>query len=1096
MPSLSKTGWKKAFGVDGGESYDFFGNLREVEAAGSAAPQPHTLRRAFEQFGLDGILCQDKTPIIYFKCVDQIVPDEISVLQRQVWNQGVAPVLVVVAANEVQIFSALVRPTPSQAEGLIERLEPIPSVLQRFTVSVESGEYFHTHHKSFDPKQRVDRSLLRNLEAARKRLDDLPNNKLPSPILDALLCRLVFSSYLFDRGVIDRAYLAEAGIPNAGHLRDVLGRKPRPASSASAELYQLFAHLGRDFNGDLFSDDLGAESQQIRAEHLDILDDFFRGTDAESGQQAFWPYDFGVIPIETVSAIYEHFLKTEGEEKKKEAGAFYTPRLLAELLLDVTLEGMSPLLGKRFLDPACGSGIFLVGLFNRLAEEWKRENPSAPYDLQASELMRVLTENLYGIDRHPTACHITAFSLYLAYLDQLSPPDIRRLRSEGRVLPYLLWPPQRPETEPSPPEASHFHESAVARSTVEVDPTAISPSASRRKMILCADFFSDGVGPIQKVHAVLGNPPWGSTATPSTPAGAWCSSYEHPLPDNQMAAAFMWKATEHLEPDGKVCFVLPHGILFNHSPTALAFQSKWLRQKQVDLVVNLVDFQRFLFEDAEAPAVVIGFRGNPPKNAAHGIEYWAPKTDWRVTQTEVICVLPQDRSRIPLREVLEDLKGDDAPLIWKRRLWATPRDWRLLDRLTLFPRLRDVAGSTRDHKRWLIAEGFQPFGKNDVLDERDVLSLPSNLFIQATDPRMSLFLLPGDCTELGSPEVAVRGKSNKNTHVFRSPHVLVTQGFSRVAFADFAVSFQHAVRGIHGPAEDRDILVFLAAYLRSPLARYFLFHTSSNWGVSRAKVHVGELLRLPFYLPNDGDDPKRCVEIVREVAQIVDAARREAEKHLRSYSAIVPNITFSKLTGAAKREAAVYLKERRSIADRVTSETTKLIGEYFDVDDIENILVTDTDTITIPSVRPTQSGVGQAPTAQPADERVRSSYSKLLCDTLNTWANSTYQIQSTVSADAKLGIGVIVLEKTLRGELASPAKVASGDVMSILHDIQASASTRHSTIELVRGVKVFDKSLLYIVKPISQRFWTRTSALNDADEIAAAILMRPTRRST
>ena len=193
--------------------------------------------------------------------------------------------------------------------------------------------------------------------------------------LDALLCRLVFACYLFDRGIIDESYLASLQIDNAPHLRDILAKKPRTV--AKSELYRLFEKLGDDFNGDLFSADLEAESRKVRVEHLEILDLFFHGADVHSGQQSFWPYDFGFVPIETISAIYEHFLKAAGEEQKKELGAFYTPRFLAEFVLDLALEGEKSLLDKRFLDPACGSGIFLVGLFNRLAEEWKSNNHGA-----------------------------------------------------------------------------------------------------------------------------------------------------------------------------------------------------------------------------------------------------------------------------------------------------------------------------------------------------------------------------------------------------------------------------------------------------------------------------------------------------------------------------------------------------------------------------------------------------------------------------------------------------------------------------------------------------------------------------------------------
>ena len=60
------------------------------------------------------------------------------------------------------------------------------------------------------------------------------------------------------------------------------------------------------------------------------------------------------IPVEAISAIYERFLK----DSDKLEGAFYTPRFLAEIVLNVALAKMPSLLGHRYLDPACGSGIF------------------------------------------------------------------------------------------------------------------------------------------------------------------------------------------------------------------------------------------------------------------------------------------------------------------------------------------------------------------------------------------------------------------------------------------------------------------------------------------------------------------------------------------------------------------------------------------------------------------------------------------------------------------------------------------------------------------------------------------------------------------
>src|SRR5690606_439529 len=148
------------------------------------------------------------------------------------------------------------------------------------------------HSKSFNPAERVDRALLDNLQATRDKLAAVGSRRASSDILDAFLCRLVFTCYLFDREVIGSGYLKGVGLPELPHLRDVLGIKPR--SEAKAALYKLFAQLARDFNGDLFSDSLDSEAAVVTVGHLDVVEEFFRATDVKSGQGAFWPYDFGV----------------------------------------------------------------------------------------------------------------------------------------------------------------------------------------------------------------------------------------------------------------------------------------------------------------------------------------------------------------------------------------------------------------------------------------------------------------------------------------------------------------------------------------------------------------------------------------------------------------------------------------------------------------------------------------------------------------------------------------------------------------------------------------------------------------------------------
>ena len=834
---------------------------------------------------------------------------------------------------------------------------------------------------------------------------------------------MVFTCYLFDRKIIDAEYVRDAGITGAETLQSIAAL---PAGQAVPSLYKLFKRLGEDFNGDLFSDDLDAEASGVTADHTLILARFLSGAEIRSGQRRFWPYDFSAIPVETISAIYEHFLKVGDEEEKRKKGAFYTPRFLAEVVIDMALEGTRDLLEKRFFDPACGSGIFLVGLFNRLAEEWARKNPEAGYEERARGLMAVFRDNLAGADDNPTACRIAAFSLYLAFLDQLRPSHIRELQKRKKVLPRLVY--------------AHGEEELT---------------------ICCGDFFLREADKEQrKFDLVVGNPPWAPASGPATTAERWCAEQKLPLANRQLAFGFVWKAPRHLAVGGKVCFVLPSGLLFNHQEKAITFQREWVSRHALEVVLNLADYQRFLFKDAEFPAVVVRYLGEKAPAGKASIRYWVPKLDWSVSKAEVISVVPEDRKEIAYRELRRALGDESAPHVWKVRFWATPRDEKLLERLSDLPRLAEITKQPREkaEKRWSTAQGFKP-EKGDIRNDNSKQNpwTAEQLFIEASSKSIELFVLESDCTALKGRFPWLH-RLPEMTEIFDAPHVLVSQGL-HVAYCDFDVVFRHALQGIHGPGKDRDLLSFLAAYLRSPLARYFLFHTSSNWGVGIAKVHLEELLLVPFLLPDGHETPRRAREIVAQVAKGVCEATQRAGQ---------------------------VLADRPGIVQAAQEVANGLIYEYFDLDENERALVEETNIIVIPSTRRSRAS-DSVPTLRPSTPSTRSDYLTTLCSTLNGWAGKGAAITGRMHISAWSGVGAVEL---LRGATQLQTASPSAGFLAALERISEAYKTQLGSVELLRGVKVFEKDRLLLFKPLHQRFWTRTAALNDADQIAEAVLTK------
>ncbi|BAZ27920.1 hypothetical protein NIES4074_03480 [Cylindrospermum sp. NIES-4074] len=1044
MITSSSLDWREQLELSGRRSPEFFHTLEEINTGDQSPPQAHIMRRAWKDLDLNGILCVNNAPYIYFKEVSTIDSEQMRRLHRQIWNQGIAPLLVVISPTEVQVYSGLALPAKddqdvSQQNRLVEILDRVADEieLKQFIRAVELGELFRKKPESFKPDLRVDRYLLKNLAAARSSLLKKENNNtLDIRIVNALLWRTIFTCYLVDRKIIDLSYFNKIGATDCHRLIELLERNE--PYEAKQLLYALFEQLQCDFNGDLFDGDIQSESKLIQDRHINILKSFLRGDDLSSGQLSlgFWAYDFSVIPIETISSIYEHFLETQ---EKRESGTYYTPRFLAEIVLDTALDGWNSLLEKRFLDPACGSGIFLVAIFNRLAEEWciKHRTVSNNNDELALALINILQHNLFGIDADSseTACRIAAFSLYLAFLDQLDPKNIQKLQKQGNALPKLVG-----------------------------------------HNLLCKDFFEKDLPiPAEGFDLIIGNPPWAKvTGKQRNLMEQWCEQENHTIAQRQLACGFVWKAPQHLRDDGRICFLLPAGVLFNHQDKALDFQKEWLSTYTVEQVINLSDMRFYLFDGADRPTLIVRYRKEKPDRKTGSIDYITPKTELETIRAEILAISPEEQTKVRLREVLYDLSNGEAALVWKQSFWGTSRDIKFLERLSALPRLDNLVdtlkpGKTKNKKikRWLMGRGFEPRCSTD--DPNTIQLSPwkkEQLFLDSNNKGIELIVIERDCVPIGEKFNELR-RIPSDQDIFNAPHILLNTGGKeglKVAFCDFKVVFRHAIRSIHGNHDDTEILMFLTAVLNSDLARYLLFHTASTWGIERGDIRITELLRFPFLLPEMTQDPSRSKEIVRQVAEKIRNLKNQINQN--------------------------FLLNRQQTVRNEKDELLKYVYEYYDIDEYEQILIDDTINISISSIQPNR-GTWPIPTLVRSEPEERKEYLKLLCNVLNTWARkSQYTIIGNIIVSLGMGAAIIVLDRKINVEQSwvNIEQKSMQELDIVLQRIIRLLPNQQGSISLLRNLKVFDENKLYIFKPLARRFWTKTSALNDADEIAAAIL--------
>src|SRR5258708_14819776 len=133
----------------------------------------------------------------------------------------------------------------------------------------------------------------------------------------------------------------------------------------------------------------------------------------------FRAYNFAYIPIEILSEVYEQFI-----EDARKKGAIYTPEILADYILSVVSTVKPVTEETKILDPACGSGVFLVLAYRRLIEA---ELAKSGKSKLADEKLKALLSNIYGVERELDACYVAEFSLILTLLNYVDPHELQKI---------------------------------------------------------------------------------------------------------------------------------------------------------------------------------------------------------------------------------------------------------------------------------------------------------------------------------------------------------------------------------------------------------------------------------------------------------------------------------------------------------------------------------------------------------------------------------------------------------------------------------------------------------------------------------------------
>ncbi|MGH7492238.1 MAG: HsdM family class I SAM-dependent methyltransferase [bacterium] len=569
-------------------------------------------------------------------------------LHQQVWLQGTAPLLYVAWSSRIDILTCARGPDFWETEDrecrympalMLQTAGEINRELQKFSaLRLADGTFWEDsdNRKLVDHDRAAHQSLIQAVVDTDKDLDGERN-----PILRRLLLLMVLIKYLEDRRVFPNDWFGTFH-KGAKKFSDVL------RGGELEEVEQLLVSLEHKFNGDIFI--LPKEGRQKLTKTLlkriaDLVD-----AKMLNRQLCLWAqFSFEHLPVEIISHLYQRFVKGGH-------GTVYTPPFLSSLLLDHAMPYGRLTGEERILDPACGSGIFLVGVFRRLINVWRSRNRWQRPDVDT--LKMILKRSIYGIELDPNAIELTAFSLSLAICDALQPEIIWNDLKFYRLRESNLF------------EADFFR---LLLDSQKGEPT----------------IFEKGF------DVIIGNPPFESKLST---AGAEINQNERrqdnsrgPLPDNQTAYLFLEQALAVLPPGGRLCMIQPSGLLYNRN-----VQDFWIalhRKYQIETVFDFTSIRK-LYE-ADPKTVAVFARDNAPSEE-HRINHWTFRRTVSVHERICFELDHYDRHRVLQKQAETDRH------VWRANLLGGGR---LLDMSQRLRSMRTLAEYVKQ-QGWDYGEGF------------------------------------------------------------------------------------------------------------------------------------------------------------------------------------------------------------------------------------------------------------------------------------------------------------------------------------------------------------------------------------------------------
>ena len=382
-------------------------------------------------------------------------------LRRYAWNAKL-PLSILTDFEELAVYNCKNKPNPTDSAATgrdkfyryteyVEKWDEIAAIFSRDAVWKGSFDRFAESSKGKKGTTEVDDAILADIEDWRKLLalnialrnPQVADERQLNYAVQMTIDRILFLRICEDRGIEPdeqlKALTAEASI--YPRLVDLFRRADKKYNSG---LFHFEKEKGDTAPADTFTPTLAIDDKVLK----EIIHKVYYPC----------PYIFKEIPVEILGQVYEQFLGKvvritspgharieEKPEVRKAGGVYYTPQYIVDYIVANTvgklLEGKTPdeAVALKIVDPACGSGSFLLGAFQYLLdwhEDWylnhdpetwaKSKSPAlvassgGSWKLTTQKKKEILVNNIHGVDIDPQAVEVTKLSLLLKVLEEES----------------------------------------------------------------------------------------------------------------------------------------------------------------------------------------------------------------------------------------------------------------------------------------------------------------------------------------------------------------------------------------------------------------------------------------------------------------------------------------------------------------------------------------------------------------------------------------------------------------------------------------------------------------------------------------------------